>query len=199
MHRFHSTLQVLTTTFVLAGCPMDDDEDDDTGAAEEEDDGASDEASSSPSTTAATSTTGDDDETTGDDESTTGAPAGSVSGIVRRTSALGPEDDGIGVLYVGAFAECDHMGQIVGFFAMPNADLSLEENEVPFAIENLALDTVYLASFLDDDGNADQAMPLPDAGDPVLADDVEDGLLTCVEVQVARGSDVVIELSELED
>jgi hypothetical protein len=119
---------------------------------------------------------------------------------VKRTSPLARGEDGIGTLYLGAFAECDHTGQVVGFFALPDADMSVEGSEVPFTIENISLETVYLASFLDDDLNADQTAPLPDAGDPVLADDVADGELTCVEVNVATGSTgVVVELNMLED
>jgi hypothetical protein len=140
-----------------------------------------------------------DGESSSEGGSSTGVQLGTVSGIVRRTSEIGPEDDGIGTLYVAAFAECDHAGQIVGVFVLPEADLSQAENEIPFVLENLTLDTVYLASFLDDDGNADPAGPLPDLGDPVLADDVEDGLLTCVEVDVTNGSNVVVELNALED
>ncbi len=165
---------------LLGACPMDDDDDADSANDEGVDD--------------------DDDEGGGSSEdSTTGAGAHTISGVVKRTSALARGEDGIGTLYLGVFAECDHAAPIVGLFVMPNADMSADGAEVPFTIESLTLETVYLASFLDDDLNADQAGPLPDVGDPVLADDVEDGLLTCVTVDVATGTDIVVELNALED
>jgi hypothetical protein len=164
---------------VLAACPMDDDDEDDlTGANDDGEESTSDDGESS-------------------DGSSTGAATGSVDGIVRRTSELAPDGDGIGTLYLGAFVECDHTAEAVGFVIVPEADLSQLDDEVPFVIEGLSVETVFLASFLDDDGNA-AAPPLPDAGDPVLADDPTDGILTCVEVQVANGSGVVVELNTLE-
>ncbi|HET6582434.1 MAG TPA: hypothetical protein VFG69_03280 [Nannocystaceae bacterium] len=177
-HHLRDSLHWIAGLLVLAACPMDDDDDDDEANDEANDDAGDDAGSSS-------------------DGGSTGAPAGSVDGVVRRTSGLAADGDGIGTLYLGAFVECDHAAEAVGFVIVPAADLSQLENEIPFAIDGLTVDTVYLAAFLDDDENAGSP-PLPDAGDPVLADDVDDGLLTCVEVKVAEGSGVVVELDMLE-
>ena len=187
---------------LLGACPMDDDDDDGAESANDDDgdDGAESADDDDGSSTEGGSTE-DDGSSEGEATSeTTGAATHTIEGVVKRTSPLARGEDGIGTLYVGAFAECDHTGQVVGFFALPDADMSVDGSEVPFTIQNITLETVYLASFLDDDLNADQAGPLPDAGDPVLADDVEDGELTCVTVDVATGSTgVVVELNMLED
>jgi hypothetical protein len=193
-HFLRTTLAWLLALAPATGCMMDDDDDD--AADEAADDAADDDAADDD---AADDDGGSTDGETTDGGSSTGPELHTIDGIVRRTSELAEGEDGIGVLYLGAFAECDHAAQIVGIFVMPAADMSANENEIPFEIQNLSLETVYLASFLDDDGNADQTMPLPDAGDPVLADDVEDGKLTCVEVDVANGNGVVVELNMLED
>jgi hypothetical protein len=190
---------------LLGACPMDDDDDDDDGAESANDDDGDDGAESADdddggSTEGGSTEGGTTDDGGSSEDESTGAATHTIEGVVKRTSPLARGEDGIGTLYVGAFAECDHMGQVVGFFALPDADMSVDGSEVPFTIQNITLETVYLASFLDDDLNADQAGPLPDAGDPVLADDVEDGELTCVEVNVATGSTgVVVELNMLED
>ena len=107
-----------------------------------------------------------------------------VSGTVRRPEevAIAEGNDGVGTLFIGAFAECAHDGQIVGFAAIPGADVSDPEARVAFEIPNLPIDVVHLGLFLDDNGDADPAMPLPGDGDLVFADDVEDGLLSCVTV-----------------
>lgn len=167
---------------------MDDDDDEDTANDDSADDADDDDDGGTT-----------DDGGTSDGGSTTGPETHAIEGVVKRTTPLAEGEDGIGTLYLGAFAECDHAAPVVGIFVMPAADMSADGSEVPFTIENLTLETVYLASFLDDDLNADPMAPLPDAGDPVLADDVEDGELTCVTVDVATGTDVVVELDMLED
>jgi hypothetical protein len=107
-----------------------------------------------------------------------------VSGTVRRDEnvAVPGGNDGVGTLFIGAFAECAHDGQVVGFAAIPDADVSDPDARVDFEIPSLPIDVVHLAFFLDDNGDVDPAMPLPGDGDLVFADDVEDGLLSCVTV-----------------
>jgi hypothetical protein len=126
-------------------------------------------------------TVGDDDVAL---ELTVAEPLLSIAGTVRREEsvAIAEGNDGVGTLFIGAFAECAHDGQIVGFAAIPDADLSDPEARVDFEITNIPLDVVHLGFFLDDNGDVDPAMPLPGDGDLVFADDVHDGLLSCVTV-----------------
>lgn len=106
----------------------------------------------------------------------------------------------MGTLVVGAFAECTLQAPVVlGAAIVPNADLSTDAASVDFVIEPLPDGPVFLVSFLDDDGNLDPKNPLPDDGDPVLAEGVGDGILTCVEVEI-DGDDVAgvaIDLNEI--
>lgn len=124
-------------------------------------------------------------------------PLPGVAGTVRlgEDVVLAEGNDGVGTLFVGAFATCAHDGEIVGFTVVPNADVSAP---VEFAIPNLPIDDVHLAFFLDDNANADPMQPLPDAGDPVFADDVEDGLLSCV-AAAAGADDLDLVLNNIED
>ncbi len=111
---------------------------------------------------------------------------------------LPPDGDGIGTLVVGALADCTLQNPtLLGAAIVPGADFSGASASVPFTIENLEGD-VFLAAFLDDDGNLDPENPLPDDGDPVLAEGVGDGVLTCVEVAVEDDvEDVSIDLNEI--
>jgi hypothetical protein len=175
------------------GCPMDDD--DDASA----DDGAdtlasSDDAGPLPSTTGEPeSTTGEPEstwepESTGEPESSTGssAPSFSVSGVVTRLASapIAEGNDGIGTLYIGAFAACSQGEAPIGVFAMPEADFSSEDHEVPWQIDGLPAGPVYFGLFLDDDGDAELPSPLPGPGDPTYAEDVCDGLLSCIEIEI---------------
>jgi hypothetical protein len=164
------------------GCPMDDDDDDASA-----DDGAdtlasSDDAAPSPSTTA------EPESTTAEPESTTGPSEASfsVSGVVTRLASapIAEGNDGIGTLYIGAFAACSHEAAPIGIFAMPEADFSSEAHEVPWQIDGLPPGPVYFGLFLDDDGDAELPSPLPGPGDPTYADDVCDGLLSCIEIEI---------------
>lgn len=128
-------------------------------------------------------------------------PLPGVSGTVRRGEdvPIAEGNDGIGTLYIGAFDVCAHDGTIVGFTAIPNADVSDPEARIDFAIANIPLDVVHLGFFLDDDGDADPMMPLPGEGDLVYADDVHDGVLSCVEVEAGdEGIDLVLDNVEAE-
>lgn len=122
-----------------------------------------------------------------------------ISGTVRRNAdvTIAEGNDGVGTLFIGAFAECAHTGEIVGFAAIPNADVADAEARVDFEIPNLPIDVVHLGFFLDDDGDADPAMPLPGDGDLVFADDVEDGLLSCVTVD-AGADEIDLALNNVE-
>jgi len=124
---------------------------------------------------------------------------GSISGSVRRTSALAPGNDGIGTLYIGAFASCSHTAPLLGKAIVSNANLSQACARVGFRIEALPRETVYLAAFLDDNGDANPAAPLPAAGDPVFASDVHDGILDCVPAEPGKRGRIQIELNTLED
>ncbi len=204
---------------VLAGCPMDGDDDDDpmsasTSSTSSTTDAATQGASSgtaaeSTSTTDASSTgsmttaaeTSDSTSAGSTSEGTdTEAAAYAVSGSVTRSAVLPKEGDGVGTLVVGAFAECTLQAPVVlGAAILPNADLSARDSAVDFAIESLPEGPVFLVSFLDDDGNLDPKNPLPDDGDPVLAEGVGDGILTCIEVGI-DGDDVAgvaIDLNEI--
>lgn len=161
----------------------------------------------SSTTAAATTTTTTDGETSDSsssgstsDSADTDVPMFAVSGIVTRSAVLPPDGDGVGTLVVGAFAECTLQAPVVlGAAILPNADLSADAASVDFVIEPLPDGPVFLVSFLDDDGNLDPKNPLPDDGDPVLAEGVGDGILTCVEVQI-DGDDVegvAIDLNEI--
>jgi hypothetical protein len=169
-------LATATLAAALAGCTMDDDP----------------EPAGEGGTTSSTSATSGGG----------GAPAAAVTGAVSRSAPIARGNDGIGTLFVAALDLCDHVeGQLLGFAVVPQADLSADGAAVPFSIDELPRAAVHLASFLDDNGNADPAVPLPDAGDPVLAGDVHDGLLDCIEVDLSGGDaeDVAIDLNNVED
>lgn len=161
--------------------------------------------STSDATTGSTTSGGTDDETTGGAEESssggeTGAALYAVSGSVTRSTMLAKDGDGIGTLVVGALEACDLAAPVIlGAAIVPNTDLSEDGASAPFAIEPLGSGTVFLAAFLDDDGNLDPKNPLPDEGDPVLAEIAGDGILTCVEVEIddADVTDVEIDLNEL--
>ena len=184
----------------ITGCPMDDDDD---GSMQ------GDASASNDDTTEPGSETSDDETAGGetmDDESSGGETTGgepsvyAVSGTVTRSAMLPEDGDGIGTLVVGAFAECDLAAPIIlGAAVIPNADLSDAESAVEFSIEPLASGSVFLVSFLDDDGNMDPKNPLPDDGDPVLAEVAGDGILTCIEIVIDGDDvdDVEIDLNEI--
>lgn len=202
----------------LAGCPMDDDDPfsastSSTGGAETTNaasTGAAESTSTAVSTTTddpASSTTSvetSDSDTSSSGSSTgateTGSPAYAVSGSVTRSAVLPRGGDGIGTLVVAAFAECTLQAPVVlGATIVPGADLSTDDAAVDFTIEPLPDGPVFLVSFLDDDGNLDPNNPLPDDGDPVLAEGVGDGILTCIEVQIDRNDvmGVAVDLNEI--
>jgi hypothetical protein len=175
---------MLLVATLAAGCPMDDDEDDG-GAGDDDMVASTDEGSSGmpPDEDTAASSTGEE------------LPA-RIEGTIGRsaTAELAPDGDGIGTVYIAAFSHCATDAPLVGFVALPNADLSQPDVTLPFVIEELFGPAVHLAAFMDDDGNADPMAPLPDPGDPVLAEDVGDGLLTCVEVALVPGETASPEL-----
>lgn len=209
------------TGCVLAGCPMDDDDEPtnasssststsgaeisgtaSSGDAESTSTAGSDVSttvSSTPTTTAAETSDSSGSEST-TDAADTEAATYAVSGSVTLSARLPPDGDGVGTLVVGAFAECSLRAPVVlGAAIIPNADLSVEGSAVDYTIESLPEGAVFLVSFLDDDGNLDPANPLPDEGDPVLAEGVGDGILTCIEVGI-DGDDVLgvaIDLNEI--
>jgi len=119
-----------------------------------------------------------------------------VEGTVARlaTAPIAPGNDGIGNIYIGAFSECAHGVPPIGSAFIEAADLSSEAHRVPFAVEGLPSGTVYFALFLDDNLNATLPAPEPDDGDPALADDVDDGLLTCIAAEVEASDVTGVEL-----
>lgn len=131
-----------------------------------------------------------EDGDTGTDGST-GAPAFSISGTVGRLRMATPVRgaDGIGTLYVGALQSCELTAPLLAAAIVPDADFSSADAAVDYTIEGLADGTVHLALFLDDDGNADPMAPGPSPGDLVYATGVGDGILSCIEVEIA-GADV---------
>lgn len=148
---------------VPCGCPMDDDDDPASGTTEAE-------------STSATSS----------DSSSTGAPTYTVSGHVTRLASapIAEGNDGIGTLYIGAFALCGHEEAPIGVFALPNADFSSENNMVPWEIAGLPAGPVHFGLFLDDDGDAQLPAAVPDGGDPSYADDGCDGVLSCLSFEI---------------
>ncbi|MGH1345709.1 MAG: hypothetical protein ACRBN8_29360 [Nannocystales bacterium] len=221
---FDVTLCALTGC-VLAGCPSEDDDGGEVGAATTSSTGeAAGEATggATPSSGGAESTSTSDAPTSASGTTTTTAAETSdsaasssegsseggdteaatyaVSGTVTRSAMLPNDGDGVGTLVVGAFAECTLQAPIVlGAAIIPNADLSADDASVEFMIEPLPEGSVFLVSFLDDDGNLDPDNPLPDDGDPVLAEGVGDGILTCIEVVIDGDDvpDVVVDLNEI--
>jgi hypothetical protein len=125
-----------------------------------------------------------------------------LSGTVIRTAAIGPDGDGMGLLLVAALQECNVTAPVIlGASITPSADFSSDSAAVPFSIADLPRTKVYLGLFLDDNGNADPKLPLPDAGDLVYGFDALDGEPDCVEVDLSAGdvSDQVLELNLLEE
>jgi hypothetical protein len=155
----------------------------------------------------------DDDETAGTTSATNSSSAttgsggspmptkAQVSGEVTRSADIAEGNDGIGTLYVAAFDVCEHTGMILGAAIIPDADVSSADAAVPYAIKNLPRSTVYLAMFLDDNGNADPAAPLPDAGDLVYGTNAGDGILDCVTTELEGGDleNFSLELNLVED
>ena len=138
----------------------------------------------------------------GGDEVPTGetgvAETATLSGTVARTAPIAADGDGIGTLFVAALDACP--GAPLGSAGVPSADLSADGAEIPFVIANLPRTTVHLALFLDDDGNADLAGPLPDPGDLVYGQDAGDGAIDCVEVDLSGGdAEIALELNLLEE
>lgn len=134
-------------------------------------------------TTASTSTSSSSDDA---GSSSTGAATYTVSGVVTRlaTAPIADGNDGIGTLYIGAFIDCGHGEAPIGIFALPEADFSSEANAVPWSISGLPAGTVHFGLFLDDDGDAVLPAAEPDAGDPSYADDVCDGVLSCMSFDI---------------
>lgn len=137
-----------------------------------------------------------DDDGSTDDSGGTVAP--SLSGVVSRldSAIIAAGRDGVGTVYIAALAECSLDAESVGGGAV-QADLSTAGSEVEFALNDLTVqdgETVHLAVFLDDDGNADPMAPAPGPGDILFADVVGDGVLSCVEAS-AGDDDVLLPLT----
>jgi len=165
------TLMALTT---LTGCPMGSDDPTDSGD---------------------TATT---DHTDTDPQTDTGsAPSRSLEGMATRSVV--PSGDGIGTLYVGALDGCDLTANFVGIAVVSSADLSADGAEVPFSMEGLPSIEVHLATFLDDNLDADPKLPLPGPSDLVYGTVAQDGALDCLAVDLASGdaSGVVVDLGLL--
>ncbi len=186
-------LIAITAGAGLTGCPMHDDTAETTSAHGEDSsataacDGTDDHGSTDGSMDASATETG---------QPGTGGPAIDIAGISGRlpSAPIAPGNDGVGNLYVAALASCDLAAQFVGAAVLPNADASVADVPLPFEMTGLPPGPVFLAAFLDDDGNADQAMPVPGPGDLVFADIVQDGQLSCVEVNVVPGQTAMAEI-----
>lgn len=124
---------------------------------------------------------GHDDDHTGEDGS---LASYSIHGVVSRTEAAVPTDDGVGTLFIAVLSDCTLDATMLGGTGVPNADLSIAGATVPFELPDLPPGELHLALFLDDDLSADPMMPLPSPGDLVYADVVGDGVLSCVAVSV---------------
>jgi hypothetical protein len=137
----------------------------------------------------------------GDDSDESGTA--SAAGTVRRGVDVASGNDGKGTLYVAALDVCDLSGggTILGFAAVPDADLAGTEAAVPFRVEALPRATVHLAVFLDDDGDATPQAPRPGLGDLVYTRDAGDGVVDCIAVELGDGdvADVEIVLNVVEE
>ena len=173
-----------TLVLALSACPMMDDDTDSDPMAE---DGTPDPSGTSDSGGSTEGADTDVDPTDGaSSESTAGVATFTMSGqVVRLASApIAEGDDGIGTLYVAAFASCGQGEAPLGVFALPEADLSDEAVGVPWTISGLPPGPIHFGLFLDDDGNAMPPMVLPDAGDPAYTLDPCDGELSCLEFEL---------------
>jgi len=164
------TIWMLMALTTLTGCPM----------------GSDDPADSA-----------DSADTAGTDTDTGSGPTRSLEGTATRSVA--PSDDGIGTLYVGALDGCDLTANFVGIAVVPGADLSADGAEVPFSMEGLPPIEVHLATFLDDNQDADPKLPLPGPSDLVYGTVAQDGALDCLAVDLTSGdaSGVVVDLGLL--
>lgn len=137
----------------------------------------------------------------GSSESTDGDPTRgdetyTIAGTVARldSAPIAEGNDGIGTLYIAAFAECHITAMQLGGVAIPDADLSSEAFRVEFAVGMLPAGTVHFALFLDDDLNAILPGPTPSAGDPSFAEDISDGILDCIPVEITDADVTDVEL-----
>lgn len=73
------------------------------------------------------------------------APSG-ISGSVTRQAAVTPPNDGKGVLYIAALAQCDHAEKPLAVKVLADADLSSDMSGVPFQLPEIN-QSVYLAAF----------------------------------------------------
>jgi hypothetical protein len=125
----------------------------------------------------------------------TGTPSAAVSGTIVRAVPPAADNDAVGAAYVAALAACDLGAALLGGVGVPDADLSAESAEVAFTVVGLPRAEVFLAAFLDDDGDADPAQPLPGSGDLVYADVAGDGVLSCVAVDLTGGDVADVEIA----
>lgn len=119
------------------------------------------------------------------------APSG-ISGSVTRQAAVTPPNDGKGVLYIAALAQCDHAEKPLAVKVLADADLSSDMSGVPFQLPEIN-QSVYLAAFLDDNGDADLKQPLPGRGDLAYGSNSADGKLDCI--AASPGQPVTIPLN----
>ncbi|MCH9687968.1 MAG: hypothetical protein K0V04_41445 [Deltaproteobacteria bacterium] len=200
---FTSWPVLMLCTLCAAGCPMDDDDDgtDPTGAHDDDpgpESTGDDPMTSDGDTSPEPATTGCHDTDDDSDDGTTASddlPA-QILGITGRAKSamIAPGNDGVGTVFIAAFDSCELTAGLVGIAVLPNADLSVADVPIEFTIEDLPPGTVFLAAFLDDDGNADPTMPMVGPGDLVFADVVQDGQLSCVEVALLPGESTAAEI-----
>ncbi|MCX4242537.1 hypothetical protein [Paraliomyxa miuraensis] len=126
---------------------------------------------------------GADDDHTGD-EASLPPETFSVLGQVTRSAAAVPVDDGVGTLWIAVFTACELGAPLVAAVRIDDADVSQAGVPVPFEIVDLPPGEHHVALFLDDDGNANPMAPLPDPGDLVYETGLDDGVLSCIPVEV---------------
>lgn len=105
-----------------------------------------------------------------DESSETDGEGVRVAGVVSRSIAIDPEQDGRGTLYLGLMVSCDAMAETLFSTVVMSSDLSAAGAEVDFTIEDVEPGTYYLTGFLDDNLNATDAEAGPDKGDIVAAE-----------------------------
>jgi len=124
-----------------------------------------------------------------------------VSGWVSRSESiiLGDVNDGMGTLYIAAFAECRLGAEQTGSGIEMDADLSVTGVMESFKVSQLQAGIHHLAVFLDvNDDALLSGPPLPGPMDLVYAPSgVDDDKLDCVEVNIQDTDllDVGIELN----
>lgn len=108
-------------------------------------------------------------------------PAGTVKGMISRTSSVSMPQDGKGTIYVDVGPKCPYTE---GFASaetatIPNVDMNDPSVKIPWQITGIAPGTYAVWGWLDDNGDTMPATPFP-SGDPANS--------TCVTVTLTASA-----------